>query len=172
MAVNADVYGTVARVEGYTRDIVIGGTFGDATKPTLTDVENFINTSGMYLNNILATAGYAVPVSAADSPHAHEYLVGVNSAGGAWHVLGAIPGESWEPVDRGLARTRRQVLEKQVKDAVDMIQKGGLAAIKTDSLSDRLVIGSYQDSAGNTKVPIFTRETFDYPGSRSLTESS
>jgi hypothetical protein len=171
MAVHADVYGTVARVEGYTRDIVVGGTFGDNTRPTLTDVETFINTVGMYLNNILATAGYTVPVSAVSDPYAHEYLAGVNSAGGAWHVLGAIPGEAWEPVDRGLARSRRQVLEKQVEVAVELIQKGGLFATKSDSLLDRLIIGSYQDSDGNTKLPLFTRDVTDYPGSRNLTES-
>lgn len=170
MAVSARVYGTVARVEGYVRDIPVGGSFGDNTRPTLTDVENFINTVGFYLNNILATAGYTVPVVQGTNPDAYEYLVGVNAGGAAWHVLGAIPGESWEPVDRQLARSRRQVLEKQVKDAVELIKSGGLNAEKTDSLSDRFVVGSATDEDGNTTKPIFTRAWSDYPSSRSLSE--
>lgn len=60
MAIRADSYSTVAEVIGFTRHLLDGrATFDDYTRPTLTEVEKFIDRASAVLNVALASYGFA-----------------------------------------------------------------------------------------------------------------
>lgn len=60
MAIRADSYSSVSEVRSYTRHLLDGhDTFDSATRPTLTDVEKFIDRSSGLLNLALSASGFA-----------------------------------------------------------------------------------------------------------------
>lgn len=65
MAIAAGSYGSVAEVLAYTRHLLTSGapTFGPDTRPTLAEVERFIDRRSSLLNACLAEYGYTVPVA-------------------------------------------------------------------------------------------------------------
>lgn len=64
MALRADSYGTVAEIEPYTRYILSGEVnFSANTKPTLTEVEGFIDKISGVLNSALRGAGFSIPIT-------------------------------------------------------------------------------------------------------------
>lgn len=59
MAIRSDSFSSVAEVVGYTRHLLDGhSTFDTSTRPTLTEVEKFIDRSSALLNVALAAAGF------------------------------------------------------------------------------------------------------------------
>lgn len=64
MALRADSYGSVEEVRALTRHLLDGSpTFDGETRPTLADVETFINRASGVLNAALASQGFTVPVT-------------------------------------------------------------------------------------------------------------
>lgn len=64
MALRADSYGSVAEVTAFTKHILDGqSAFNSTTRPTLTEVEKFIDRSSSYVNVALRTNGFAAPVT-------------------------------------------------------------------------------------------------------------
>jgi hypothetical protein len=64
MAIRGDSYGSVGEVLAFTRHLLGGqASFNSTTRPTLTEVEAFIDRASGQLNLALAGAGFAVPVS-------------------------------------------------------------------------------------------------------------
>ncbi len=173
MAVDADTYGTIAKVEGLVSDIATGMAFSNTSKPTLTEVEQFLDNTASELNVALTFAEYSIPVLLANDKAAFNYLAYANSCGAAFLVLDSLPAEAWtEPGQETPAQGRKQSLEKIFRRAVKLVQDVRLPATKTSdgSLLSDLFIGSSEDDEGATKKPIFTRGAFDNPSSRSLTE--
>jgi hypothetical protein len=66
MAIRTDSYGSVDEVLAYVRHLLTGGagTFTAATRPTLAEVERFIDRRSARMNAVLAANGYTVPVTA------------------------------------------------------------------------------------------------------------
>ncbi len=63
MTLSAYAYGSVAGVAAYVKHLASSaGTFDAATKPTLTEVEAFIEQRSAMLNACLAEAGYTIPI--------------------------------------------------------------------------------------------------------------
>lgn len=59
MAIRADSFGTVAEVVSYTRHLLDGyTTFNSTTRPTVTDVEKFIDRASGVLNVAIASHGF------------------------------------------------------------------------------------------------------------------
>ena len=59
MAIRSDSFSSVDEVKGYTRHLLDGhSTFDTSTRPTLTEVEKFIDRSSALLNVALAAAGF------------------------------------------------------------------------------------------------------------------
>jgi hypothetical protein len=59
MAIRADSYSTTSEVKAYTRHLLDGqSTFNSTTRPTLTDLEKFIDRASGILNLALATYGF------------------------------------------------------------------------------------------------------------------
>lgn len=64
MAIRADSYGSVAEVLAFTRHLLDGElTFNTDTRPTLTEVEKFIDRASGQLNVALAGRGFSVPIT-------------------------------------------------------------------------------------------------------------
>lgn len=68
MALNANSYGTVAGVASFTPRYSNGaGTFDDGTKPTITEVEGWVDQVSGILNTILSDERFSIPVDQADA---------------------------------------------------------------------------------------------------------
>jgi hypothetical protein len=64
MTLRADSYGTVAEVRALTRHLLDGSeTFDTETRPTIDDVETFIDRASGMLNAALASQGFTVPIT-------------------------------------------------------------------------------------------------------------
>lgn len=172
MAVGANSYGTVAKVEAMVGDLVASRTFAVSTTPTLAQVESFIDERASELNVALAYSGYTVPVDSDNDPTTHEWLAYINSVGASLSVLSALPAMSWaEPGEEIPSQGRRQYYENIWRSAIKRIESQRLSASGSGHRSNELKAGSAQDSSGNTKNPIFTRSLTDFPGSRTLVDS-
>lgn len=174
MALDANTYGTVARVEALVGDLVASRTFGSVTIPTLSQVETFLDDIAVQLNMELERTGYTVPVSSSANPQAFRYLRYSNSCGAAALVLSTMPvGAYTDPTTENgaLSQGRRHFLERQLSNALKIIREGSLPASRS-AYPSRVYAGSQEDEDGNKKLPIFTRSLTDYPASRSLTEEA
>jgi len=68
MALGANSYGSLAEVVPFARAYLAGeSTFSATTRPTLTEVEKFIDRASGVLNLALAAAGFTIPVTQADA---------------------------------------------------------------------------------------------------------
>lgn len=67
MAIGANSYGSVAGVAAYVGVYTIGGSFTTETKPTLANVESWIDQVSANLNTALAKRGFSVPLTQADA---------------------------------------------------------------------------------------------------------
>jgi hypothetical protein len=67
MSIGANSYGSVAEVEALVSRYTDDGVFTAATRPTLTQVEKFIDRVSALVNVLLAEQGFDIPVSQADA---------------------------------------------------------------------------------------------------------
>lgn len=64
MSIRGDSYGTIAEVLAYTRHLMDGqSTFNSTTRPTITEVEKFVDRASGVLNGALNTRGLTTPVT-------------------------------------------------------------------------------------------------------------
>lgn len=67
MTVGANSYGTVAEVEAFTKHLLDGAIgFDNSTRPTVSEVEKFIDRLSAILNSALAGVGFDIPVTQGD----------------------------------------------------------------------------------------------------------
>lgn len=172
MSVAANTYSTVERAQRFIRDLVDGGEFSEATMPTLADIETFLDDTALQLNEALRAAGYTVPVaSAGDDVEANGRLVLANTFGACAMALGMFPNEALNP-DNPDSKNRMDYFQSMFDKTLEDIRNQKLAATRTTDKLGRVFSGSQEDSDGNEKLPMFTREITDYPSARSLTTPS
>ena len=107
MAVGANSYGTVARVQSRVGDLVDSQAFTTTTKPTLAQVEELIDDVASLMNAELRAAGYTVPVAnSGDDVEAFAWLRAANSAGAAasGRALIRSPASHRAPCARAMSR--------------------------------------------------------------------
>lgn len=168
-AVRQNRYGSVSRIESWIGDIVPSQVFTSSTTPTYDTVLMILDGVSAEVNIELASQGYAVPVSGKNDPAAYEYLQHCVSAGSAARVLSTRPMESYTlPTNEGTGGDRREMLDRELWHCIQRIRDQRLSASKSSSAAETLFAGSNLDSDGKTNKAIFTRNRFDYPGSRSL----
>jgi len=176
MAVSANTYGTVARVQELVGDVVSSRIFTTSTVPTLAQAEDFLDRVADELNGYLKTNGYTVPVVEGTDPEAFGILSFSNSAGAASFILTALPAEGtigFGPggsTDDQTVNSRKQFLWSQVNRAIRMIEDLKMPATRTTRKFSLMRSGSYKDDDLNEKLPVFRRDIMDYPGSRNLTK--
>lgn len=66
MAINANSYGTAANVAAMVPRYASNGVFGSDTRPTLTQVETWINQTSSTVNVILSDLQFTIPITQAD----------------------------------------------------------------------------------------------------------
>lgn len=76
MAIGANSYGSVAEVQALTLRYTTSGSYTTTTRPSIAQVEGFIDRVSSILNVLLAKAGFVIPVSQADAKLAlDDYVV-------------------------------------------------------------------------------------------------
>lgn len=76
MSIGANSYGSVVEVAALTPLYATSsGTYSASTRPTLTQVEKFLDRVSAIVNVLLAEAGFAIPVSDADAKLALDEFV-------------------------------------------------------------------------------------------------
>lgn len=174
MAVDANTYGTVAKIQARVGDISDESrAFTATTTPTVTEVEGFLDEIAAELNVRLNNSGYTVPVAVGDDAIPHAYLVYANVMGASVLVLDSLPSEASSTIEaEGVPQGRKQHFQQAYLAALKLIDDEKLGATRASGgsrLGD-LTIGSSTDSDGNVTKPFFTRAMTDYPSSRSLTK--
>ncbi len=172
MAVDSYTYGTLAGLQVKAGWVVPDRTFSDSTTPSTTEVEGILDKIGSEIHMKLAEAGYPVDTKAdvtTNAPRAVTWLEQLNEVGAACDIIQtyAIAGDP-ESGNRPSVHWC-----KRYQDGLKMIRGGALDFLgmsRDRDLSSNLVGTWYKNTDGVVKKPIFKRDTFDYPSSRSLTK--
>jgi hypothetical protein len=167
MALNANSYGSVAEVTALTRLYLQGqSAFNSTTRPTLTEVEAFIDKASGVLNLALASKGVGVPVTQTDARFACAGWV--VSLAAAWVELSqptAAGGDEENPRALLIARLGERAAEFVAGNAAGFAHLG---ASQSAAGSNALIFtgaAAQTDRAdpGDTSLeqPKFTRGQFD-----------
>ena len=163
MAVGANSYGTSADVAALTPRYSNGaGDFDEATKPTKTRVEGYIDNVSAIANGCLAQMGFAIPVSAVTAPDAVLILKQLVTETVAVIVEGINGTGRYAPTTKQIqARGLNNTIYQDVCDLLNGMSFG-LEAMGADKSSDEAQsIGFRQyDQAGDEIHPIFQRKGF------------
>ena len=84
IALDTNTYGSIAGVAAYVRRLAnSASTFDTTTRPTLVEVEAFLDQCSDTLNGWLAAAGYVIPVTQADAVRVLSRYANLGAAGHA-----------------------------------------------------------------------------------------
>lgn len=160
MAIGANSYGTVAEVEALTRRYLSpSGNYSLMSKPTLAQVEKFIDNASATLNVMLAKAGFAIPIVQADAKAACGELV-VEVAVDLCHAVNST-GRFFtdKALERGVSPMK--ALREEMADWVQDNAPGLELLGATRTYSQLAGIG-YRDTdeSGDDTAPIFQRKGF------------
>lgn len=161
MALDANAYGSVAGVAAYVRRLAnASSTFDGTTRPTLTEVEEFLNQSSDTLNGWLASSGYVIPVSQGDAFNVLSRYANLGAAGLA--ELSQRAGG----YDANDENRRENKFLDMFEKAEAYIASGALAALGATIVStnlpgplDGLRVGGVV-TGGSRLRPIFKRRSF------------
>jgi NaMN:DMB phosphoribosyltransferase len=158
MAIGANSYASVAEVEALAPHYATSsGSFDATTRPTLTEVERFIDRVSGTLNVLLAEAGFAVPVAQADAKLALDGFVAMEAA---YLVMAANGAGPWAPGSEAMrystpARSLMQDAAAWVEAHADGIE--ALGATRARSVTYGLQCRD-EDDGGNEIEPMWQRE--------------
>lgn len=159
MAIGANSYGSVAEVQALTGRYLIAGAYTTASRPTLAQVENFIDKASATLNVMLAREGFAIPITQTDAKAACGQIV-VEVAVDLCHAANST-GRFF--TDRALERgvSPMQTLRAEMGAWVEENAAGLelLGATRTYSALDGIAFRD-SDNSGDATAPIFQREAF------------
>ncbi len=173
MAIDSSSYGTQVGVQALVGDIVASRVFTSGTKPTLVEMEKAIDDVADQINSLLDAYGYAVPVVFANFPIAYGFLSACNDAGAAARLLGSVPPNVYNPLEEQLdgGNSRQQTYINDLNRCFARIRKQELRADRRAERFEHVFTGAQEDSNGNTKLPLFTRDLDENPqAGRALTE--
>lgn len=161
MTISADSYGSVTGVADLVpRYATETGTFDTATRPTLSQVETYIDEVSAIVNVILAGEGFTTPVTESTVVMMLDLFVNQEVASIAEGVNGS---GRFGPRDKtGTGANRFSLILKDfntfIKDTAVGIERMGAA--RSYSLIDGV---GYRDKDinGQSVVPMFQREDFD-----------
>lgn len=167
MALESWSYSSINEVRALTRRVLDGsGTFDATSRPTLSEVENFINYASAQLNAALAAAGFTVPVTQATVLYELDAWV---TAKAAMYVELTQPGAGYS--DEEGSRTAvfnnlAQMAAEYVKANMTGWQELGAAYTSNTSAGlefTALYKRAYRTDPDNTtrEQPLFRRRQFD-----------
>lgn len=162
MAIGANSYGSVAEVAALTPlyATATGQTYDANTRPTLTQVEKFIDRVSGIVNVLLAEAGFAIPVSQATAKLLLDDFVVMQVVHLAEFANGAGPFVSGGTEMRYESPTRVIMRDAELFIAAHAAGIEALFSTRTRHLTYGLQIRT-EDDAGDEIVPIFQRKMME-----------
>lgn len=159
MPIESRSYGTVANVCALVPRYGSSGAFTDSTRPTLIQVENWINQVSAIVNMILADLGFTVPVTQADAVKMLAGLVESAVADYAEYANRAGRFFSDTAAERGLSISK--VLRSEITNWLNDNAKGleNLGVSRSQNSSNQIVYRA-TDESGDEVVPLFQRKAF------------
>ena len=157
MGIGTNSYGSVAEVAALTTRYTASGSYSTATRPTLAQVEKFIDRVSAHLNVFLAEAGFAIPVSQADCKLSLDDFVVMHVTLLAHAANGAGPyGPGSEQLRQG--DTPMKVILKEAETFIEAHADGyeQLGATRTRNQTEGLACRT-TDASGDDIVPFFSR---------------
>lgn len=159
MAIGANSYGSVAGVAVLTPiHATETGTYTTRTRPTLTQVETFIDEVSAALNIMLSTVGFTIPISDADVTPLLDMFVNQEVASIIEGMKGS--GRFGPTRDRGRP-SRFAVIHEDVATFVENYALGieRQGAARSNPITAGLAFREY-DEAGDKVHPLFQRKGF------------
>lgn len=153
MAISANSYGSAGNVAALVPKYANGsGVFDTTTRPTLTQVETYIDQVSGALNSMLAEQGFEIPVTQADVKQALEMFVNEEVASIAQGING---GGRFGPSNAGYTSSRFKLINDDINNYIkgNAIGFERLGAVRT---SNNLDIAYNADD----RQPIFQRGAF------------
>ena len=160
MAIGSNSYSSVDEVEALTLRYTNDGDYDATTRPTLTQVETFIDRVSAILNVLLAQAGFEVPVSQADAKLALDDFA-VDQAAQLCHAAnGAGPYAPGSTELRG--RRARSAIIEEAEQFISSHAAGleALGAERERALTDGLACRTI-DNNDDEIEPMFEREDWE-----------
>ena len=142
-----------------TARYLIGGTFTTATRPTLAQVEKFIDNASSTLNVMLAKAGFSIPIVQADAKAACAEIV-IECVVDMCHAANSTGRFFTErALERGM--NPMKAIREDIASWVEAQAPGleALGASRSISQLDGIAFRG-TDDAGNEIFPIFQRDGF------------
>lgn len=159
MSVSARSYGTASGVAAYVGVYTSAGSFSTTTKPTLAQVESWIDQVSALLNTALAKRGFVVPMTQADAVLAAKSLVEqlVSDLAQAANSSGRFFSE--RNLDRGVSNWA--IIRNDISNWVEEYAGGleQLGASRGSAIATDIGYRS-SDNGGNSTAPIFQRNAF------------
>lgn len=159
MGIGANSYGSAAGVAALTPRFTADGIFDLETRPTLAQVESWIDQVSGVLNLLLAEQGIAIPVTQADAAQALAILVNQSVA----DLVLAANSSGRFYTDRALQSARSPLLIIQ-DELTNWIQAHaqGLAAMGAamQPQGGRAILTRESDNSGESVPPLFERRGF------------
>ena len=159
MTIGANSYGTVAQVQALTPRYLNSLMYTTDTRPTLAQVETFIDNVSATLNVFLAREGFSIPITQASAKQACDQIV-VESVVDLCHAANST-GRFF--TDRALERGINPIaaIRQDMASWVEMMAPGleELGATRTHSLLDGVAFRD-SDNSGDATAPIFQRKGF------------
>jgi hypothetical protein len=170
MALDANSYGSVGGVAAYTRRLAnASSTFDSTTRPTLVEVEAFLDQCSDVLNGWLVRSGYVIPVTNANAVNVLARYANIGAAG---HVELSQRAGGYDADDEN--RRENKFLDLFAL-AESYIESGALAALGATMVDDSLPspVSGFRvgggTRSGQALRPIFTRT---FAGNDPTAESS
>lgn len=139
MAINANSYGSAAGVASFTPRYSNGsGVFDSGTKPTLAEVEGWIDQVSGILNTILSDERFSIPVTQADAVRMLDLFVNQEVAA---LVEGSHNAGRFGPTAKNPRAGRFDLIFSDVRDFVKTMA-GGLEAMGASRSTSQTNIGS------------------------------
>jgi hypothetical protein len=159
MAIGANSYGTVAEVGVLTPlyATAAGTTYSTTTRPTLAQVEKFVDRVSGIVNVLLAEAGFAIPVTQTDAKLALDDFVVMEAAGLAEYANGAGPFIAGSEQMRAATPTRIIVRDAELFIEAHADGFEALGATRTRRLTYGLGCRT-ENADGESILPYFSRE--------------
>lgn len=158
MTLDASSYGSVAGVAVYVRRLLDTGSFTTDSRPSVAEVEAFLNEQSAILNGWIAEAGYAVPVTNATAVRALGRYANLGAAG-LVELTQAAAGYGGDGED-----TRENRFLAEFAKAETWIKGGALAALGEGQTTPGIGLAGFsvggRTATGAHLKPIFRRTSF------------
>lgn len=159
MTVGSHSYGNASMVAGLAPRYADNGAFTSSTRPTLVQVEIWIDQTSGTVNVLLAEAGFTIPITVTDGVNMLAGLVCAAVADRAEYANKS--GRFWTEtaVDRGISIEK--ALRLEISDWINAHAKGleNLGASRASETGGQISFRD-GDQAGDPVVPLFERKAF------------